>query len=104
MHLRNLVNQQLSKNCSETEYELISTDDFEKDLDELAEVEKNLVIKVKTLIEDILKHPFTGIGKPEPLKHGFSGCWSRRVNKGNRLVYRVHKRTIKLISCIGHYE
>lgn len=46
-----------------------------------------------------------GIGKPEPLKHGKSGLYSRRIDETNRLVYNIDKlQNIKIISCKGHYE
>lgn len=45
--------------------------------------------RISLLLEDILQHPFTGIGKPEPLKHDQHGRWSRRINKEHRIVYRV---------------
>lgn len=49
----------------------------------------SLVVRIEALIEDIKRSPFTGLGKPEPLKHTLSGYWSRRITKEHRLVYRV---------------
>ena len=43
--------------------------------------------RISALLKDILQHPFTGIGKPEPLKHNLKGLWSRRINEEHRLVY-----------------
>jgi len=48
--------------------------------------------------------PFLGLGKPEALKHEFSGCWSRRISAEHRLVYRVEDETIIILSCRFHYE
>jgi toxin YoeB len=48
---------------------------------------KRLALKVFDLIKDVEKNPFTGIGKPEPLKYNLSGCWSRRIDLDNRIVY-----------------
>jgi len=59
--------------------------------------------RIKKLCRDVLKRPFTGIGKPEPLKFGLQGCWSRRIDKANRLVYLVSGDKIKVISCCYHY-
>ncbi|MCF7846325.1 MAG: Txe/YoeB family addiction module toxin [Candidatus Peribacteraceae bacterium] len=59
--------------------------------------------KIKTLILDIVKHPFTGIGKPEPLKYDYAGFWSRRIDRVNRLVYEIEKGKIIVISCKYHY-
>jgi toxin YoeB len=62
-----------------------------------------VVVKIKNLINDILEHPFTGIGKPEPLKGSYSGFWSRRINKGHRLVYAVNNDSIIIAQCRYHY-
>ncbi len=59
--------------------------------------------KVAKLIEDILKHPYEGIGKPEALKHEFSGCWSRKINEKDRLIYTVSDTEINIIACKYHY-
>lgn len=64
---------------------------------------QKLVFKVLELIEDILKTPFTGKGKPEALKHDLSGYWSRRINEEHRLVYKVSEKQIEIYSCSGHY-
>ncbi len=60
--------------------------------------------KIRKLIESILKNPFEGIGKPEPFKHNFSGCWSRRINQEHRLVYEVGTNLITVLSMKGHYH
>ena len=65
---------------------------------------KKLAAKILVLIENMKENPFTGIGKPEPLKHNLSGLWSRRIDKKNRLIYKVTKTEIVIISCKGHYE
>lgn len=51
------------------------------------ETDKQILKRINLLIKDIQRNPFTGIGKPEPLKHQFSGFWSRRINDEHRLVY-----------------
>lgn len=59
---------------------------------------------INELIKDVKRSPFSGIGKPEPLKHNLSGFWSRRINDGNRLVYAIEKDAVVIISCKGHYS
>jgi toxin YoeB len=63
-----------------------------------------LLDKINRLILDACAHPFTGLGKPEPLKHRLQGHWSRRIDAKNRLVYRVVRPDLIVISVIGHYE
>lgn len=62
--------------------------------------------KVNNLLEDIKRNgAMQGIGKPEPLKHGKAGMYSRRIDEANRLVYSIDElQNIKIISCKGHYE
>lgn len=59
--------------------------------------------KIHQLLNDTINHPFEGIGKPEPLKHNLSGCWSRRINKKHRLVYEVNENRVVILSLRGHY-
>lgn len=59
--------------------------------------------KIDKLIENIKKNPFTGIGKPEPLKYDLSGYWSRRINFKHRLVYKVHNKIVYIAQCKFHY-
>ena len=59
--------------------------------------------KIYALIKDIQRDPFGGTGKPEPLKHQRQGYWSRRIDKTNRLVYKVTAESIVIISCRHHY-
>lgn len=65
--------------------------------------DKKTLKRINRLIRDTLVNPMTGIGKPEPLKENLSGYWSRRIDETNRLVYRVGKDYIKIISCRYHY-
>lgn len=66
--------------------------------------DKKTLKKIVALLENICETPFTGIGKPEPLKHGLSGYWSRRIDSKNRLVYRVDEEIITVIQLRYHYE
>jgi toxin YoeB len=65
---------------------------------------KNLLKKINTLIKDIERSPFKGIGKPEPLKENLSGWWSRRIDDNNRIVYRIEKGNLEIAQCREHYE
>ena len=60
-------------------------------------------LRIVELIKDVQRDPFRGIGKPEPLKHEFSGCWSRRIDQKHRLVYEVKKDKIRILACRYHY-
>jgi toxin YoeB len=59
--------------------------------------------KINSLIDDMQRHPFTGIGKPEPLKRNLQGYWSRRINREHRLVYRVEVGVLQIAQCRFHY-
>ena len=59
--------------------------------------------RVNTLIRDMQRTPFEGIGKPEPLKHDFAGYWSRRITDEHRLVYKVAEAEIRIAACRYHY-
>jgi toxin YoeB len=66
--------------------------------------DKKTVKKINGLIKDIDRHPFEGIGKPEPLKHDYTGYWSRRIDDFNRIVYRVKNGQLEIIQCGAHYR
>lgn len=59
---------------------------------------------INRIIKDIERDPFDGIGKPEPLRYGLSGYWSRRIDEVNRLVYKVEEDKLYIISCRYHYK
>lgn len=65
---------------------------------------KGIQNKITDLLKSILETPFTGIGKPEPLRYNYSGLWSRRINREHRIVYEVTKEIITILSLKGHYE
>ena len=60
--------------------------------------------RINKLIIDSQRSPFSGLGKPEPLKENLSGFWSRRIDDTNRLVYAVDDTQITIIACRYHYE
>ena len=76
--------------------------------DDLAFWKKNdskIVKRIKELIDSIKIDPFTGIGKPEPLRYNLSGCWSRRITGDNRLVCRIKdKNEVVILQCRYHYK
>lgn len=65
--------------------------------------DKAVLKKINRLIKECQRHPFTGSGKPEPLKGNLSGCWSRRITDEHRLVYRIRNDVIEIIQCRYHY-
>lgn len=65
--------------------------------------DKKTLKRINKLIESTLRMPFTGIGKPEPLRENLAGFWSRRIDETNRLVYAVEDAYITIISCRYHY-
>ena len=66
---------------------------------------KGIMNRITALLRDISEHPFTGIGKPEPLKYELSGKWSRRINHEHRIIYSVHqnKLYVYIFSMRYHY-
>ncbi len=82
---------------------IIFTKQAEEELLDFQENTPKLFDKIKILIENIQETPFTGLGKPEALKHQFKGFWSRRINIEHRLVYKVETDEIIVIQCKGHY-
>lgn len=65
--------------------------------------DKKVLKRINTLIKDIQRQPYEGIGKPEPLKHGLSGYWSRRINDEHRIVYKHKDDTILIAQLRYHY-
>lgn len=65
--------------------------------------DKAVLKRVNALIKDIDRHPFEGIGQPEPLKHNWSGYWSRRIDQEHRLVYEISDDAILIAQCRFHY-
>lgn len=65
---------------------------------------KNLKATILDRIKFIFRSPFEGIGKPEPLKHKYSGFWSRRIDDEHRLIYRYEEGEIQIAKCRFHYD
>ncbi len=66
--------------------------------------DKKTLRRINALISEAARHPFEGIGKPEPLRGDLSGYWSRRIDDANRLVYRATDAELVVIACRFHYD
>ena len=77
--------------------------EFLQDLRYWAKSERAAAIRVLDLVEAVMRDPFEGPGKPEPLKYVLAGCWSRRVTQEHRLVYRVSDEAIDFLQARYHY-
>lgn len=75
---------------------------------EWAETDPAMVRKINGLIKECVRHPFKGTGKPEPLKQELQGCWSRRIDREHRLVYKISgsgdAQVLIIAQCMYHYE
>ena len=77
--------------------------EFREDLRYWVETDRKIALRALTIVEDILRDPFTGIGKPEPLKYLAAGAWSRRLTREHRIVYLVGKDRIDFLQARYHY-
>ena len=66
--------------------------------------DKKTLKRINSILADIQRNNFIGVGKPEPLKNNFAGYWSRRIDNTNRLIYRINNGLIEVIQCKGHYN
>lgn len=87
-------------------YEIIWLEEAKADLDFWVKKDQIIIKRIKLLLENLATTPEYGIGKPEKLKHKFSGYFSRRINLEHRLIYKVLHDTkqVWIISCKGHYQ
>jgi toxin YoeB len=79
------------------------SDDFIADSDYWAEHSAAVHRKLLELMNAVVAEPFRGIGKPEPMKHEYRGCWSRRLTKVDRMVYRIYPTYVDFLSARHHY-
>ena len=77
--------------------------EFREDLRFWVKTERRTAIRVLDLVEAVMRDPFQGLGKPEPLRYVLAGCWSRRVSQEHRLVYRVTDEAIDFLQALYHY-
>ncbi|KAA6337474.1 Toxin YoeB [termite gut metagenome] len=77
-----------------------------EDLEYWKAMDASIVKRIKRLLEDISQHPDTGLGKPERLKYGLSGKWSRRINSEHRIIYKINddKIEVLVLSMRYHYK
>ncbi len=68
------------------------------------QTDKKKLKKINELLKDIARNPFEGLGKPESLKHKYSGFWSRRIDDEHRLIYRCVDDEIQIVKCRFHYD
>jgi len=68
------------------------------------QADRATIKRIHALIKDIQRSPFEGIGKPEPLRHNFSGFWSRRIDEEHRLVYTIDDGCVVIVQCRYHYQ
>ena len=66
--------------------------------------DKKMLLKINALLKDISRTPFSGIGKPEALKHKYREFWSRRIDQEHRLIYKIHEDEIQIVKCRFHYD
>jgi toxin YoeB len=66
--------------------------------------DKQILRRINELLKEAGRTPFSGKGKPEPLRHELQGCWSRRINQEHRLVYQAEEKILRVISVRFHYS
>ena len=86
-----------------SDHEAVFQPEFRQDLKYWVQTDRNTALRVLELIEAVLRDPFSGIGKPEPLKYVLAGCWSRRITQEHRLVYKASARRIDFLQARYHY-
>ncbi len=76
-----------------------------EDLEWWVQQDRKKALRIFRLIQETQDNPYGGIGKPEPLRHELSGCWSKRIDDEHRLVYQVleEEETIRILACRYHY-
>lgn len=88
---------------AELQFGALLTSQFREDLMFWVSSDRRIALKILKLIEEVLRNPFEGIGKPEPLKGLGSDVWSRRITQEHRLVYKVKSDGIAFLQCRYHY-
>jgi toxin YoeB len=82
---------------------LIFSDNAWEDYLYWQKTDRKILSRINTLIQEIKRNPFEGIGKPEPLKHALSGYWSRRINDEHRIVYKLTSDAVHIAQLRYHY-
>ena len=86
-----------------TDRRSVFTSQFREDLQYWTRSDRKIALRVLDLVEDVMRSPFEGIGKPEPMRFDFAGCWSRRISAEHRLVYEVTGEFITSLQARYHY-
>jgi toxin YoeB len=84
-------------------WEAVFQPEFLQDLRWWVETDRKIALRLLLLVEDVLRDPFHGIGKPEPLKYQLGGVWSRRITQEHRLVYKASATRIDFLQARYHY-
>jgi toxin YoeB len=98
-----LTSKKRKSKPSQTTRLSVFQDEFREDLQFWVETDRHTALRVLKLVEAVLRDPFKGIGKPEPIKHLGSNIWSRRITQEHRLVYLVRNDRIDFLMCRYHY-
>ena len=86
-------------------YKIKFLDNASKDALKLKQEEPKSFTKLMRIVDELKEHPMTGTGKPEYLKHGKRGVWSRRITQKHRLIYKIYNVVVvvEVVSAYGHY-
>lgn len=82
----------------------IFVDESWEDYQYWLKTDKKILARINDLIKDISRTPYSGIGKPEPLKYKYKGFWSRRITDEHRLIYQVKGEELLIVKCRFHYD
>jgi toxin YoeB len=82
---------------------LVFTPNGWDDYQHWVQTDRSIVKRVNRLIDDVLRDPFAGVGKPEQLRHALAGAWSRRISEEHRLVYLVDGDDVVILQARYHY-
>ena len=77
--------------------------EFREDLRYWVETERRVALRLLDIVESVMRDPFQGVGKPEPLKHLGSGIWSRRLTQEHRVIYLVERDVVSFLKARYHY-
>jgi len=83
---------------------LIFVDESWEDYLYWQKTDRKILDRINNLVKDIARNPYSGLGKPEPLKYKYQGYWSRRITEEHRLIYRVVNDEIQIAKCRFHYD
>jgi toxin YoeB len=98
-----LSKKRISSASKTTKLLTIFHPEFRDDLRYWVQTDRKIALKILDMVEAIVRDPFQGIGKPEPLKYLAEGAWSRRITQEHRLVYLVRLKQIDFLQCRYHY-